>query len=260
MTAIEFENVGNILEGFRLAISSEGQGTESSPLFCISSMLLGKNVKVLPSYGIRWSSFLAEMESFAMQDSIPIVEFPAESNAADLAGDTIGLVEKLIIRQASVPRNVATGIKYMVDECADNILEHSQSKYGYISSRIDRNNKIVEICIADKGISVLGSYLANKDSDIKTDLEALQAANRGISTKNRPCAENRGYGLMTTRQMIVSGLGGAFAMISGGTVFMQDSKGRRFFDASDSLKIRGTIVVLRFPYINAGFNYIDYVE
>lgn len=257
MTAIESNN---ILEGFRLALESGAVAVYELPLFNISSMLMGKQVSIVPSYGKRWSAFLAQMESFSSGTSTPVIEFPAYGEAADLAGLTVSVVENMIIRQSSMPSNVATGLKYMIDECVENILEHSRSEYGYISSFCNLEKKWVEICIADKGVTVLGSYKAVNDPDIKTDLEALQAANRGISTKNRPNAENRGYGLRTTQQMVVSGLGGSFAMISGGTFFVNDNRGRRFLDSSDAMKIPGTIVVMRLPYINPNFRYINYIE
>jgi len=253
-------NLENLLEGFLRALDGVKKEEVHSPVYSISSLLLGNPRKTICSQGKRWSAFLAQIETYASLEYIPIVEFPVGKDNADLAGSTVSAVEDMIIRQSSMPDNVAIGLKYMVDECVDNILEHSCSEYGYISSRIDSLNKRLEVCIADRGITVLGSYKANNDPDIKSDLEALQAANRGISTKNLPDAENRGYGLMTTQKMIINGLGGAFAMISGGTVFVNDKKGRRFFDSSDAMKIAGTIIVLNFPFDNKDFRYINYIE
>ena len=148
----------------------------------------------------------------------------------------------------------------MIEECVDNILEHSRSEFGYISTYYDRTKSALEICIADKGITLLGSYKANNDSDISSDLEAIQAANRGFSTKNRPYAENRGYGLMTTQKMAISGLDGTFAMISGGSVFVCDSRGRRFIDASNQMRVPGTIISIRISCLKPDFNYIKYIE
>jgi len=42
------------------------------------------------------------------------------------------------------------------------------------------------------------------------EAEALKFANEGYSTKNLPEAENRGFGISSTKSMIVEGLGGAF--------------------------------------------------
>ena len=221
---------------------------------------MGGDVPVLSASGKRLGTFIAEMESFSEADYLPIIEFPSNADKADTFASVISLIENIIIKQAGIKNNVATGLKYMIDECTDNILEHSQSEFGYISSAIDKENGVLEVCIADKGITILGSYRANKDADINSDLEALQAANRGISTKNRPNAENRGYGLMTTKKMAVSGLGGAFAMISGSTIFVYDKSGRKFIDSSNSLHIPGTIITIRIPYSNPDFNYINHIE
>ena len=60
--------------------------------------------------------------------------------------------------------------------------------------------------------------------------------------------------------MIVSGLGGAFAMISGSSVYMLDERGGRFLDSSKAVKVPGTIIMMRIPYINKEFKYINYVE
>ena len=60
--------------------------------------------------------------------------------------------------------------------------------------------------------------------------------------------------------MIVNGLGGSFAMISGSSVYILDERGGRFLDSSRSVKIAGTIIMMRIPYINKEFKYINYVE
>ena len=250
----------NILDGFRFALAGQQPDCAFSPTFRISSLLLGRDIPQLSSDGKRFGTFVAELERFATRDFIPVVEFPASSTRADLFSESVSAVEDIIIRQAGVESNVAIGLKYMIDECTDNIIEHSKSEYGYIASMVDRENSIVDICLADRGITLLGSYLESSESGILSDLEAIQAANRGISTKNRPSAENRGYGLATTKKMIVDGLGGSFAMISGQSVFLLDKDGEKFLDSAQSEKIAGTIISMRIPYKNRNFKYINYVE
>ena len=250
----------NILDGFRLALSGLRPDCAFSPAYEITSILQGSSTPVLSSEGKRWSTFIAEVERFASKCHIPVIEFPASLSRTDLFCETIASVEDMIIRQTGMENNVAIGLKYVIDECTDNIIEHSKSEYGYICSAIDRETNTIDICIADKGITVLGSFQAKNDPDIISDLESLQAANRGISTKNRPDAENRGYGLATTKKMIVSGLGGSFAMISGSSVYILDERGGRFLDSSRTVKMAGTIIMMRIPYINKEFKYINYVE
>src|SRR5574344_3058492 len=97
----------------------------------------------------------------------------------------------------------------------DNITQHSESGCRYIFAQEHPKKHFVDICIADNGITLLGSYKKNGDFDIATDIEAMQAANRGISTKNLPEAETRGYGIITSKRMLTEGLDGNFIMISG---------------------------------------------
>ena len=63
--------------------------------------------------------------------------------------------------------------------------------------------------------ALCNQYQTLQNNEIESDLEAIQAANRGISTKNLPNAENRGYGIITSKKMLIDGLGGSFIMMSG---------------------------------------------
>lgn len=46
---------------------------------------------------------------------------------------------------------------------------------------------------SDNRISILGSYVKSGKGGITNDVEALKSAGKGISTKNLPDTENRGY-------------------------------------------------------------------
>ena len=58
----------------------------------------------------------------------------------------------------------------------------------------------------------------------------MQAANRGISTKNLPEAENRGFGIVTSKRMLVNGLGGYFLMLSGSALHIKNQTIDNFFE------------------------------
>ena len=98
------------------------------------------------------------------------------------------------------------------------------------------------------------------DNEIESDLEAIQAANRGISTKNLPNAENRGYGIITSKKMLIDGLGGTFVMMSGNALHLYNSLDRRFVETPENIRWNGTIIALRVPYMNKDFQYINYIE
>lgn len=250
-----------------------------SPVFVLSSIVYlskcGKHVLIsnvndylktigLDTGGIhpdemRESEFKAKMEGYSGVTYIPIINFPARTN--DDSKEAIStIVENIIIRQSNIAPNVAQGIKYMVDETLDNITEHSESDRGFIYAQAYPKKRYLDICIADRGITLLGSYKRLPDNEISTDLEAIKAANRGISSKNLPEAENRGYGIYTSKRMLINGLGGEYLMISGSNFYYMHPGADGIYNLPDGLRWNGTIVALRIPYKDSKFNYINYIE
>lgn len=208
---------------------------------------------------MRQTEFLATMEKYASKTYIPIIDFAAERNS-DAKEAVSSLVENMIISQLNIERNVAIGFKYMVDETLDNITEHSESDRGYIFAQAYPNKGFLDVCIADRGVTLLGSYQKLQDNEIATDMEAIKAANRGISSKNLPDAENRGYGIRTSKGMLVDGLGGQYMMISGGGLYFKRPGYDSFFRMPEGLRWNGTIVAMRIPYQAPQFNFINYIE
>ncbi len=180
--------------------------------------------------------------------------------------DTFSSVFRNIIsKQSSLGIDSITPLSYFISELLDNIYEHSFSEKGYIFAQYLENENSLFLFIADIGITVAGSFknrgLFQSDID-GDDAVALRLANEGYSTKNRPEAENRGYGISTTKQMLVEGLGGSFFMISGGAFHRYERGAENYYaNIKNLLYWPGTIVLLRIPCtIPQGFNYIDYLE
>lgn len=209
---------------------------------------------------MRKTEFMAQMEAYATKTYTPIINFPASENRVDDKNSILSTVESIITRQIGLSPNVTMGLKYMVGEMVDNITEHSNSERGYIFAQAYPTKKYLDICIADTGISLLGSYRKLPENEIDSDLEAIQAANRGISTKNLPDAENRGYGIVTSRKMLIDGLGGQFIMISGSAMYLHGKKVDQFIALPNQIHWKGTIIACRIPYINHQFQYINYIE
>lgn len=208
---------------------------------------------------MRKSEFIALMAKYEKKTYIPIVCFPT-SNETDSKDGILRVIESLIINQAKIPSNVAQGFKYMVSEIIDNIVEHSDSKNGYIFAQSYPNLEYLDICIADSGITLLGSYQQSGKYEIDSDIEAISAANRGISTKNLPNAENRGFGIGTTKKMLIDGLGGQYMMLSGSAVHIKSRDIDNNLNLPENIRIDGTIVAMRIPYQKNNFNYINYIE
>ena len=208
---------------------------------------------------MRQTEFLAELEKYALKTYIPIINFAAGRNS-DAKEVVSSIAENLIIRQLDINTNVAYGLKYMIDETLDNITEHSESDRGYIFAQAYPQKGFLDVCMADRGIALLGSYEKLPDNEIASDMEAIKAANRGLSSKNLPNAENRGFGIKTSKQMLIQGLGGQYLMISGSCFYIKSRNLDSFYEMPHGLRWNGTIVALRIPYHSTTFNYIDYIE
>lgn len=209
---------------------------------------------------LRKSQFLAIMEKYSRKTYIPIISFPATKDSDDEKDAILTTVESIIVRQLRIDSNVTIGLKYMLGECIDNIIQHANSERGYIFAQSYPNKGYLDICIADAGITLLGSYKTLENNEICCDLEAIQAANRGISTKNRPNAENRGYGIITSKKMLVDGLKGCFVMMSGNALHLYNPEFRKFIETPKNIRWNGTIIAFRVPYVNKDFQYINYIE
>lgn len=208
---------------------------------------------------MRQTEFLAELERYTSKTYIPIIDFAAGRNS-DAKEAISSIVENMIIQQLSIQSNVANGLKYMIDETLDNITEHSESDRGYIFAQAYPTKGFLDVCIADRGVSLLGSYEKLPDNEILSDMEAIKAANRGLSSKNLPDAENRGFGIRTSKQMLIQGLGGQYLMISGSSLYLKSCNLDNFYSMPHGLRWNGTIVALRIPYHSSSFNYINYIE
>ena len=208
---------------------------------------------------MRQTEFLAELEKYTSKTYIPIIDFAAGRNS-DAKEVVSSIVENMIIQQLSIQSNVANGLKYMIDETLDNITEHSESDRGYIFAQAYPTKGFLDVCIADRGVSLLGSYEKLPDNEILSDMEAIKAANRGLSSKNLPDAENRGFGIRTSKQMLIHGLGGQYLMISGSSLYLKSCNLDTFYSMPHGLRWNGTIVALRIPYYSSSFNYINYIE
>ena len=221
--------------------------------------LIGLNSGGIKPDRMRQTEFLAILEKYASKTYIPIIDFSADRNS-DAKEAISSIAENMIIRQLNIKPNVANGLKYMIDETLDNITEHSESDRGYIFAQAYPRKGYLDVCIADRGVTLLGSYQKLSDNEIASDMEAIKAANRGLSSKNLPDAENRGFGIRTSKQMLIQGLGGQYLMLSGGCLYIKSSNIDSFYSLPDGLRWNGTIVALRIPYNSPTFNYIEYIE
>lgn len=200
-------------------------------------------------------------EDFSDKTYIPIIDFPADraNNHTDIRDKFLSTINNLVSNQVGLKGQLKTGVMYLIDEAVNNIVDHSGESRGYIFAQYFKANGFLDICIGDCGISILGSYRNNGKSEIFTDEDALISSSKGLSTKNRPEAENRGFGISTSLNMLVNGLKGKYALLSGSAALIKTLDREEVVVIPKSLHWQGTIVTLRIPYAgNANFNAQDY--
>ena len=201
------------------------------------------------------------MQKYMEKNYLPLCSFEMTDSNKDTFGS---IIKNILMKQANIGQGGSSSLSYLISELLDNVYEHSQSSNGYVFSQYLEREGVINLCIADTGITVSGSFkkagLYQEEIDGK-DSEALKLANEGYSTKNRPEAENRGYGISTSKAMLVIGMKGAFFMLSGGAFHRYENGANDYIDLKDIFHWKGTIILMRIPVVlPKEFNYIDYLE
>lgn len=157
-----------------------------------------------------------------------------------------------------------TPLTYLLDELICNIQQHAQTDQGYAFLEYNETTNCIEIIIADFGITIYGSYVAAQkhlDKLGNSDAEALNLAQNGYSVKNLPDAENRGYGISSSIRMVVDGLQGEFAVLSGNALLVQSATQKKILDLPKEIDYKGTMVIIRIPAtIPEGFYFYNYTN
>lgn len=200
-------------------------------------------------FGIGDKENLSErLAPYAGKSYLPICRWA--SDGGKRSNQTQSLLQQLIERQASVTPKVSMALSYMLSELIDNVEQHSESPYVYLFSQYIKSEGCIDLCIADEGITVYGSYARKRElfENIGTDEAlALKLAMQGVSTKDRPAAENRGYGLSSSKAMLVDGLHGAFFMLSGGAFHRHEGSAANYVNLPEPIRWQGTVILLRIP-------------
>ncbi len=146
-----------------------------------------------------------------------------------------------------------------MDEAIANIVDHSMEQRGFIFAQNYPSKNFMDVCIADNGLSILGAYNESGFSEITTDELAIQNAVSGKSTKHE--AHSRGFGIRTSKKMLVNGLKGKYFLLSGNAFIIHSISQEEIITLPVPLKWKGTILALRIPIINnADFNPSNYYE
>ena len=201
------------------------------------------------------------LRPYISRSYIPVCKFElCRSNVDALQG----VLQEIIYKQSKADYRIVTPLSYFLGELIDNMNEHSKGEFGYIFAQYLKKEGCIDLVLSDDGITIFGSYIkSGKYLDEINDDEAksLIMATEGKSTKNLPDIENRGYGISSSKDMLVNGLHGSFFMLSGGAFYRHDLKGSTAVKLPEAINWNGTIILIRMPIqVPEGFSYYDYVK
>ena len=203
----------------------------------------------------------AELDPYISRSYIPVCKFElCKSNIDSLQT----VLQKVICRQSRADYRIVTPLSYLLGELVDNMNEHSKGKYGYIFAQYLKKEGCIDLVVADDGMTIFSSYIRSGkylDEINGDEAKALKLATEGKSTKNLPGAENRGYGLSSSKDMLVNGLHGSFFILSGGAFHRHDAKGSVSVKLPETINWNGTIILMRIPVqVPVDFDYNVYVR
>ncbi len=196
----------------------------------------------------------------SLSKMIEIYDFGLKNN------DTNNWIEQIenSICNSEALRPMKQIVAYFLDEMVCNMQQHSKSERGYAFAKYNDDLKTIDLCLADKGITIYGSFIEKQlylDLIGNSDAQALSLAKDGYSTKNLPNAENRGYGISSNAKLIVEGLGGIFSIMSGNALLLYDRTAINVFELPETIEWNGTLVIARIPIEMPNlFNFYKYIS
>ncbi len=197
--------------------------------------------------------------SFHTKTYLPIVSFPTSLADAGITEQIMTAVTTIFRNQLKLQGNILQAITYMVDELTQNVIDHSRSSQGMIHAQYYPYKQYLDLCIADWGKGIYQSYLDSGKFTPKDNAEAIEYAVKGKSTKDR--AESRGFGLSTSRKMLVQGLKGKFLLMSGDTFFVEMQDPVEQISQIRTINYQGCYVAMRIPTLNIkDFDFYKFVE
>ncbi len=204
----------------------------------------------------------ALMSVFYGKTNMDIVPFALDDEAA---AHIISLLKEPL--KQSCPelfKSLNMPLTYLLDELICNIQQHAQTDKGYAYLKYNEATQNIEIIIADFGITIYGSYVAAQkhlDKLGDSDADALNLAQKGYSVKNLPNTENRGYGISSNIKMVVNGLCGEFAVLSGNALLLQKTNNHKVLALPTEIDFKGTMIMVCIPaQVPDSFNMYNYMS
>lgn len=192
------------------------------------------------------------LDNYRDKNYLPVINFPTSRKKEEttIRENLLSKINTLLENNVKLNINYKTVVSFLISEITDNIIDHSGVSRGWLAAQYYPSKKFLDICIVDTGKTILGSYKDKEVAGITDDITAIEKALIGISTKGK----ERGFGIRTSKKMIVEGLNGKFVLISGKAMLFNN-------ELTDfPVQWNGTILALRIPQGVTNFNYSEYLE
>lgn len=102
-----------------------------------------------------------EIERFKNLSNIPLINFPSSHsviNQAAIATQLLNGISSYFKQKLNLNANLTSAISYLLSEATDNIFEHANSTRSYLITHLHNDAQVLDIVIADHGITIAGSY------------------------------------------------------------------------------------------------------
>lgn len=186
-------------------------------------------------------------ENFGTKNYIPLIKLPQDKEMRD------EILHLFLEQKTQVGGKDA--FFYIISELSDNIFQHSDFSTAFIMAQQYPKKEFTEIAIIDNGISIPGSYEKKKYNF--TDVQALEEAMKGLSTKN---TVERGYGLRTTIKLLREGLNAECLIISRNAKLTYNTNQEKLEISESSYNQKGTLISTRIPLQDKDIDIYDYVD
>lgn len=204
----------------------------------------------------NWDQYLLK---FQTKTYLPICMIPVEGRNTLVREQLLTVFENILLRQLKITGQMISVVKYLISEAMDNIVDHAEVMNGWIMVQNYPTKGFLDICILDAGLGLLGTYKKFGFDKINSDEEALEQAINGKSTKQ--ITETRGYGIDTSRRMLVDGLKGKYLLFSGASFYVYTKDLEQITPLNRISKWNGTILALRIPkLVPDNFTYSTFLE
>ena len=199
----------------------------------------------------------ADLSYFHKKTFTPLFVF---STNASIREKCIDAVLNIVFGQTKISgtdcKNV---IDYFITELTNNVGDHSESDCGIVFTQSYANKGFMDITIADNGVGIYESYNKTEKFNPKDEVEAIEMAVNGCSTKDRPIS--RGFGISGSRNLVVDGLNGKFWLWSGENIFLHTDTIKDIIQVENGAYLKGCFVNLRLPLdITLKGNFYDYIS